>query len=84
VATDVGDVADLLDNGTAGAITTPGDAEGLAREVGRLLDQPSEAAAQAERAYERYCNQFTIQVMRQRIAAAYAQAIQLAEARSMH
>lgn len=84
VATDVGDVADLLDNGTAGAITTPGDAEGIAREVGRLLDQPSEAAAQAERAYERYCNQFTIQVMRQRIAAAYAQAIQLAEARSTH
>ena len=84
VATDVGDVADLLDNGSAGAITAPGDAEGLTREVGRLLDQPSEAAAQAERAYERYCNQFTIQVMRQRIAAAYAQASQLAEARSMH
>jgi glycosyltransferase involved in cell wall biosynthesis len=82
VATGVGDVPDLLGHGTAGAITPPGDAGALAREVTRLLDQPLRAAEQAERAYLRYRKHFTVEVMHQHTADTYALAVRLAQARN--
>lgn len=40
VATDVGGVRDVLEGGRLGVMTPAGDADALAREVGRLLDDP--------------------------------------------
>lgn len=82
IATAVGDVADLLDHGAAGAIVPSGDADALAREITRLLGHPQLAIALADRAYARYGEHFTIEVMRRNIADAYASAIGLATSRS--
>lgn len=81
-ATAVGDVADMLDHGAAGAVTPPGDAGALAQEIRRLLDQPLRAAAQADRAYARYLERFTIERMRQKVADAYDRAIGRAPVRN--
>jgi glycosyltransferase involved in cell wall biosynthesis len=42
VATAVGDVPQMLDQGGAGLLVSPGDAAGLANAMGRLLENPAE------------------------------------------
>jgi glycosyltransferase involved in cell wall biosynthesis len=82
VATAVGDVADLLDHGAAGAVTPPGDAGALAQEITTLLGQPQLAAGLADRAFARYSGHFTIEAMSRNVAGAYARATGLASARN--
>ena len=54
VATDVGDVADVVEHGHCGELVPPGDDRVLARAISRLLDDPAYTAELAERAQSRY------------------------------
>lgn len=82
VATAVGDVAELLDHGAAGALTQLGDADALAQEITRLLRQPQLATELTDRSFARYREHFTIEVMQRQVADAYSHAIKLAASRS--
>lgn len=82
VATRVGDVADLLDNGSSGAVTSPGDAAALASKVIELIDEPERARAQVDRAHSRYRDRFTVRTMHRRVAEVYADAIRLSRVRT--
>ncbi|MGH3869205.1 MAG: glycosyltransferase [Pseudonocardiaceae bacterium] len=64
VASDVGDVAELLDHGRCGALVPPGDADLLAQAVRCLLADPARARDLARCARSRYEAQYTIEVMR--------------------
>ncbi|MGH3922586.1 MAG: glycosyltransferase family 4 protein [Pseudonocardiaceae bacterium] len=71
VATDVGDLAKLLDQGRCGELIPPGDADLLARAVGRLLADPTRAQNLVQCARLRYEDHYSIEVMRRRVEQAY-------------
>lgn len=71
VATDVGDVAELLDQGRCGELVPPGDAGLLAQAVERLLADPARARNLTECARSRYQDRYTIEAMRRRVDEAY-------------
>ena len=71
VATDVGDVANLLDRGRCGELVPPGDAGLLAGAVRRLLADPIRVQNLVRCARSRYENHYTIEIMRRRIEEAY-------------
>ncbi|MGH3998526.1 MAG: glycosyltransferase, partial [Pseudonocardiaceae bacterium] len=71
VATDVGDVAELLDQGRCGELVPPGDAGLLAQAVERLLADPAHAQGLTECARSRYQDRYTIEIMRRRVDEAY-------------
>lgn len=50
VATDVGGVSDLMEQGDFGRLVPPDDAHALAEAISGLLDRPEESARQGERA----------------------------------
>jgi len=81
VATDVGDVAELLDHGYAGVLIEPNDAEALASAIVHVLDSPARSQKLSERAYTRYQRHFTIEIMRARVHEGYALAVRRAERR---
>lgn len=74
VATDVGDVAELLDHGRCGELVPPGDAGLLAEAVERLLADPPHARSLARHARSRYERHYTIEIMRYRVNEAYQSA----------
>jgi len=53
IATDVGDCADLLDNGAAGWVVPPDDAAALAAAIGDALGNPAERRSRAECAFQK-------------------------------
>lgn len=71
VATDVGDVAELLDHGRCGEVVPPGDAGLLADAVKRLLADPSRTQHLARCARSRFERHYTIEIMRSRVNEAY-------------
>jgi glycosyltransferase involved in cell wall biosynthesis len=71
VATDVGDVTELLDQGRCGELVPAGDAGLLARAVSRLLADPTRAQNLVQCARSRYENHYTIEIMRRRVEEAY-------------
>ncbi|MGH3855223.1 MAG: glycosyltransferase [Pseudonocardiaceae bacterium] len=71
VATDVGDVADLLDHGRCGALVPPDDADLLAHAIWRLFADPARAQTTTRCARSRYEEQYTIEVMRRQVEKAY-------------
>lgn len=71
VATDVGDVAEVVEHGRCGELTPPGDDHLLARAILRLLDDPTHASKLAARAQARYQRRYTIDAMRERVDEAY-------------
>ncbi|MGH8934498.1 MAG: glycosyltransferase family 4 protein [Egibacteraceae bacterium] len=75
IATDVGDVAEVLDHGRAGILTSPNDAGALADAMVHALDHPARARERSERAYLRYRRHFTIETMRRRVDEGYALAV---------
>lgn len=74
VATDVGDVAELLDQGRCGELVPPGDAGLLADAVWRLLTDPARALNLTRCARSRYEDRYTIEVMRCRVEEGYQSA----------
>ncbi len=71
VATDVGDVAELLDQGRCGELVPPGDAGLLAQAVERVLADPTHLRTLTGCAQSRYQNRYTIEAMRRRVDEAY-------------
>jgi glycosyltransferase involved in cell wall biosynthesis len=63
VATRVGGIPDLIDDGVEGLLVEPRDPQGLAGAIARLLSEPDEARRMGERARERRRREFDIDVM---------------------
>jgi L-malate glycosyltransferase len=63
VGTRVGGIPDLVDDGVEGLLVEPGDPDGLAEAIARLLDDPQEARRMGERGRERRRREFDIDVM---------------------
>ncbi len=75
VATDVGDVAELLDRGRCGELAPPGDARLLADAIERLLVDPVRARNLMGCARLRYKDRYTIEAMRRRVEEGYQVAL---------
>jgi glycosyltransferase involved in cell wall biosynthesis len=63
VATRVGGIPDLIDDGVEGYLVEPQDPAGLGDAIARVLDDPEEARRMGERARERRRREFDIDVM---------------------
>ncbi|MGH3835982.1 MAG: glycosyltransferase [Pseudonocardiaceae bacterium] len=71
VATDVGDIAEVVDRGRCGELVPPGDDHLLARAIAQLLDDPRHASRLAVRARSRYQQRYTIKAMCERVGESY-------------
>lgn len=71
VATRVGGVPDLIDDGVHGLLVEPGDADGIAAAVRRLLREREAAREMGERARERRRREFDIDVTVRRFESLY-------------
>jgi glycosyltransferase involved in cell wall biosynthesis len=75
VATDVGDVAELLDHGASGLLVPTGDADAMSAAIQLLLADRGLATEIAARAEARYRERFTINVMAKEVERCYEAAI---------
>jgi glycosyltransferase involved in cell wall biosynthesis/GT2 family glycosyltransferase len=73
VATRVGGVPELLEDGVHGRLVEPGDPGALAAAITGLLDEPSRAAAMAQRARERRRCEFDIDGTVRRLEELYVE-----------
>jgi glycosyltransferase involved in cell wall biosynthesis len=71
VATRVGGVPDLIDDGVQGLLVEPGDAEGLGAAVRRMLADREAARAMGERARDRRRAEFDVDLMVRRFESLY-------------
>jgi glycosyltransferase involved in cell wall biosynthesis len=72
VTTDIDGVREVVTNGIDGVLVPPGDIDAVAREIGRLHDDPATATALAERAVRTVHERFSYDRMLDEIEAAYA------------
>jgi glycosyltransferase involved in cell wall biosynthesis len=75
VATRVGGLTDLIEDGVDGRLVEPRDPAALARSVSELLADPEQAARLGERARERQVREFDIDVTAQRIGRLYEELV---------
>jgi glycosyltransferase involved in cell wall biosynthesis len=75
VATGVGGNPHLLDGGKCGILTPPGDAQGMAEAIVRLLRSPDEAERLAARARQRFLEHYTLDRMGEAYLTLYADVI---------
>jgi glycosyltransferase involved in cell wall biosynthesis len=73
VATRVGGLPDLIDDGVHGLLVPAGDADALAAALGELLRDPERRAAMGERARERRRAEFDLDVVVRRLERIYEQ-----------
>jgi glycosyltransferase involved in cell wall biosynthesis len=71
VATRVGGVPDLIEDGVNGLLVDPGDEAALAAAIGRMLADPEAARRMGEAARERRRREFTVDLMVRRFEALY-------------
>ena len=71
VATRVGGVPDLIEDGVNGLLVDPGDEAALAAAIGRMLADPEAARGMGEAARERRRREFTVDLMVRRFEALY-------------
>ena len=71
VATRVGGVPDLIEDGVHGLLVEPGDVPALTDAIRRLLDDPEAAKRMGEAARERRRHEFTVDLMVRRFEALY-------------
>jgi glycosyltransferase involved in cell wall biosynthesis len=71
VATRVGGVPDLIEDGVNGLLVDPGDDAALAAAIGRMLADPEAARRMGEAARERRRREFTVDLMVRRFEALY-------------
>jgi glycosyltransferase involved in cell wall biosynthesis len=76
VATSVGEVREVLDNGAAGVIVPPGDPGALASGVEAVLADPAAAKTMAQRAARRAAERYSLSAMVERYAVLYQQRLQ--------
>jgi glycosyltransferase involved in cell wall biosynthesis len=73
VATRVGGVPDLIDDGVHGLLVQPQDPAAFAAAVARLLHDPDRAAEMGRRGQERRRKEFDIDVMVKRLEELYTE-----------
>jgi glycosyltransferase involved in cell wall biosynthesis len=71
VATRVGGVPDLIEDGVHGLLVDPGDDTALAAAIRRMLADPEAARRMGEAAQERRRHEFTVELMVRRFEALY-------------
>ena len=71
VATRVGGVPDLIEDGVNGLLVDPGDEAALAAAIGRMLADPEAARGIGEAARERRRREFTVELMVRRFEVLY-------------
>ncbi|MDX2647515.1 glycosyltransferase family 4 protein [Streptomyces sp. PA03-1a] len=71
VATHVGDVSTLLDDGKAGIIVPPDDPSALTDAILTLISNPTRTQALAATAHARYAELYTVDIMRAKIDDLY-------------
>jgi glycosyltransferase involved in cell wall biosynthesis len=71
VASEVGGVPKVIEEGSSGRLVKPGDAEALARAIRDVLADPKEGCRMAERAYETVRKAFSAEGMAQRYLDIY-------------
>lgn len=75
IATEVGGIPDLVEDGVTGLLVPPGDAAALAAAIKALLDDPAGAEAMGRAARARWENEFSLEPFFQRTMAVYDEAI---------
>jgi glycosyltransferase involved in cell wall biosynthesis len=63
VATRVGSVPDLIENGRTGLLIDPGDPDALARAMGALIDAPERARTMADEAKRLVVDRYSVETM---------------------
>jgi glycosyltransferase involved in cell wall biosynthesis len=76
VATTVGGVPDLIDDGVHGLLVPPGDPDALGAAVRRMLDDRDAARAMGERARDRRRRDFDVELMVRRFQALYERLVE--------
>jgi len=71
VATRVGGVPSVLDNGRGGALVQPGDPAALGEAIAQSLDDPQSARTRAAHAQRQSSERFSSEAMAHRYAALY-------------
>ncbi len=71
VATRVGGIPDLIDDGVEGLLVEPQDPDGLGDAIARMLDEPEQARRMGQRGRERRRREFDIGVMVDRLQDLY-------------
>jgi glycosyltransferase involved in cell wall biosynthesis len=70
VASNVGGIADLVQNDINGLLVPPGDEKALAASIKQLINNPEQAKLMGQRGKE-LCNQFSVEAMVEKIDALY-------------
>jgi glycosyltransferase involved in cell wall biosynthesis len=77
VGTDVGAIAEIIDDGHCGAVVEPGDVQGLASAMTRYLADPSLAGRHGEAARRRVATRLTWDHVARRIVASASHALRM-------
>jgi glycosyltransferase involved in cell wall biosynthesis len=75
VATAVGGVTEIVEDGVNGFLVRPGDARGLALQISRMLDDPGSSRRMGERAQAVALARFSTQSIAARLASIYTQVL---------
>lgn len=75
VASRVGGLSDLVEDGVSGLLVPPGDSKALAAALKSLLDDPARAARMGAKAHERWSYHFSVERFYQTTQDVYAEAI---------
>lgn len=75
VATRVGAVGEVLEDGACGLLVDPNDAAGIAAAVRAVLDDPAAARARATRAARRVRDTYSVAAQARRLEAIYASCV---------
>jgi glycosyltransferase involved in cell wall biosynthesis len=84
VATSVGGVPDILENGREALLVPPHDVQALSRALTSVLDDPKRAAALSTAARERALAAFTPEAMAASLAVVYREALVCKTGRDVH
>jgi len=79
IATDVGQCGEILDNGKAGILVSPGDANALANALVRLLQQPGLRQTLGENLRQRVKNNYSQEIIMTQLTDIYTQLISESE-----
>jgi glycosyltransferase involved in cell wall biosynthesis len=83
VATSVGGVPDLIEQGVHGLLVPPGDSAALAAALAELLEAPERARAMGDRGRERQRAEFDIDVLVRRLETLYLELLAAHHARAI-
>ena len=75
IATRVGGIVDIIDDNLTGILVAPGDVEGLAEAIIKIIKNKSTAVYLAKNAYKRLKQKFTLEIMVKNTLKVYKEAL---------